>query len=198
VSGESGEPSGREGPALRALSRLVATLAGAAMALAAAGLLVSLALIGWSVVMRYVFNDAPVWVDEAVAMALVAIVMLAAAQALRDGEHIAVDLLVGRLGPTARRWAQAWGAVATAAIAIVLVVNGWGTAMLAKTLGLLTEGTLEWPTWILMLLMPVGGALLLLAAVEVLWRTAIGAPLPHTRAKEHAEAGSGESGGERR
>lgn len=196
MSGESGERTAREGRALRALSRLVATLAGAAMALAAASLLASLALIGWSVVMRYVFNDAPVWVDEAVAMALVAIVMLAAAQALRDGEHIAVDLLVGRLGPSARRWAHAWGAVATAAIAIVLIVNGWGTAMLAKTLGLLTEGTLEWPTWLLMLLMPVGGALLLLAAVETLWRTAIGAPLPHD--KQGAEAGSPEPDGERR
>ncbi len=172
-----------EGPALRALGRLVVALSGAAMALAAASLLVSLALIGWAVVMRYVFNDAPVWVDEVVGFALVAVVMLAAAQVLRRGEHIGVDLLLGRLPPKGRRWARAWGAVATMAIACVLIVNGWETAALARTLGLLTEGSLEWPTWLLMLLMPIGGALLLLAAIEALWRVAVGAA--PTAASEH-------------
>ena len=176
MSAEPGGSAAPEGPALRALGRGVGLLAGAAMALAAAGLLVSLALIGWAVVMRYVFNAAPVWVDDIVGFNLVAIVMLAAAQTLRSGEHIGVDLLVGYLSAGGRRWAQAWAALATAAIAGVLIVNGWGTAMLARTLGLLTEGSLEWPTWWLMLLMPVGGALLLLAAVEALWRVVAGAP----------------------
>lgn len=164
-----------EGPVLRALSRTVRLLSGLAMGLAAAGLLLSLALIGWAVVMRYVFNDAPVWVDEVVGFLLVTIVMLAAAQTFRRGEHIGVDLLVDRLATRGRRWAQAWAALATLAITGVLIVNGWETAMLAKMLGLLTEGNLEWPTWWLMLLMPVGGALLLLAALESLWRALIGA-----------------------
>jgi TRAP-type C4-dicarboxylate transport system permease small subunit len=164
-----------EGPALRALGRVVAWLAAAAMALAAAALLSSLVLIGWAVVMRYVFNAAPVWVDDLVGFNLVAIVMLAAAQTLRRGEHIGVDLLVVHLPAAGRRWAQAWAAFATGVIAVVLILNGWGTAKLARTLGLLTEGTLEWPTWWLMLLMPVGGALLLLAAIEALWRVLAGA-----------------------
>ena len=164
-----------EGPALRALGRLVAALSWVGMALAAASLLVSLVLIGWAVVMRYVFNDAPVWVDEVVGFALVAVVMLAAAQVLRRGEHINVDLLVGRLPAKGRRWARAWAALATMAIACVLIVNGWETATLARTLGLVTEGSLEWPTWNLMLLMPIGGALLLLAAIEAFWRAVAGA-----------------------
>jgi len=54
-----------------------------------------------------VFNDAPVWVDEVVGFALVAVVMLAAAQVLRRGEHISVDLLVGRLPAEGRRWLRA-------------------------------------------------------------------------------------------
>lgn len=164
------------GAALRGLSRVVSVLCAAAMALAAAALLASLALIGWAVVMRYFFNAAPVWVDDVVGFCLVAIVLLAAAQTLRSGEHIGVDLLVERLSPNAKRWAHAWAALATLAIAAVLVYNGWGTAMLARKLGLLTEGALEWPTWMLMLLMPVGGTLLLLAAVEGLWRALAGAP----------------------
>jgi TRAP-type C4-dicarboxylate transport system permease small subunit len=176
-----------EGPALRALGRLVAALSWVGMALAAASLLVSLVLIGWAVVMRYVFNDAPVWVDEVVGFALVAVVMLAAAQVLRRGEHIGVDLLVGRLPAKGRRWARAWAALATMAIACVLIVNGWETATLARTLGLVTEGSLEWPTWNLMLLMPIGGALLLLAAIEAFWRAVAGAAPTGTGTHAHEE-----------
>lgn len=163
-----------QGAALRGLSRVVSVLCGIAMALAAVALLVSLALIGWSVVMRYIFNAAPIWVDDLVGFNLVAIVMLAAAQTLRSGEHIGVDLLVERLSPAARRWAQGWAALATMVIAGVLIFNGAGTALLAHKLGLLTEGSLEWPTWMLMLLMPVGGALLALAALEAFWRALAG------------------------
>jgi len=166
----------REGPALRVLGRVVGVLAAAGMAVAAASLLLSLCLIGWAVVMRYGFNAAPVWVDEVVGFLLVAIVMLAAARTLRQGEHIGVDLMVDRLAPQARRWAQAWAALAVGVVACVLIVNGWGTASLARMLGLVTEGNLEWPTWMLMLLMPVGGALLLLAAIEVCWRALAGLP----------------------
>lgn len=168
-------PAG-EGPALRALGRVVATLSALAMGVAAACLLISFALIGWAVLMRYAFNAAPVWVDEVVGFALVAIVLLAAAQTLRRGEHIGVDLLVTRLSAPAARWARLWAALAVGVVAGILVVNGWGTAALARMLGLLTEGSLEWPTWWLMLLMPVGGALLGLAAIEAFWRAAIGLP----------------------
>ncbi len=164
-----------ERPALKLFGRVVAGLAAVAMALAAVCLLVSLALIGWAVVMRYVFNDAPIWVDEVVGFALVAVVMMAAASSLRSGEHINVDLLVGFLSSKARRWAQAWAALATLLVAVLLVVNGSETAALAHELGLLTEGSLEWPTWALMLLMPIGGTLLGLAAIEALWRAIVGA-----------------------
>lgn len=175
------------GPALRALGRVVSALAGLGMALAAAGLLLSFVLIGWAVVMRYAFNAAPIWVDEVVGFLLVAVVMLAAAQTLRRGEHIGVDLLTERLSVRGRRWTAAWAALATGVIAGVLIVNGWETASLARRLGLLTEGSLEWPTWWLMLLMPAGGTLLLLATVEALWRAAVGAP-PIRAAKHGDEA----------
>ncbi len=166
-------PGGR---ALRVLGRVVEALTNLAMGLAAASLLVSLALIGWAVVLRYVFNDAPIWVDEVVGFALVAVVLLGAPSAMRRGEHIGVDVLIERLSATGKRWAQVWAALAVMLVAAILIVNGWETAMLARTLGLLTEGSLEWPTWLLMLLMPVGGILLLLAALEVLWRAVVGAP----------------------
>lgn len=176
MSTEPGHRSVAESPALRALSRVVGGLAQAAMALAALGLLASLALIGWAVVMRYVFRAAPAWVDDLVGFNLVMIVMLSAAQTLRRGEHVSVDLLLEQLSPRGRHWALAWAALTSAAMAVILIVNGLETALLARKFGLLTEGSIEWPTWWLMLLMPLGGVLLLLAAVEALWRAVVGAP----------------------
>ena len=56
--------------------------------------------------------------------------------------------------------------------------------MLAKMLGMVTEGALEWPSWLLMLLLPLGGILLLLAAVEAVWRAL--ARRAADRARRHA------------
>ena len=143
--------------------------------LAGLAVLVSLALVAWSVGLRYFLNQPEPWVDEAVGYVLVLCVMGAIADALRRGEHIAVDLLLTRLRPAMRRVLALWAAAATVIMPLVLIINGWGTAMLAHTLGLLTEGQLEWPTWWLMMLMPVGGVLLLLAALEALVRAWLGA-----------------------
>jgi TRAP-type C4-dicarboxylate transport system permease small subunit len=168
--------AGPEPRALRALSRVTGGLTDAASAASAAGVLLSLALIGWAVVMRYALNRPPVWTDDAVGLLLVMIVMGAAAQVLRRGEHIGVDLLTERLGPRAARWAQAWAMLATLAVAVILVVNGWQTAMQSRQFGVVTEGRIEWPVWRLMLLLPAGGVLLALVSIEALWRLALGLP----------------------
>lgn len=174
-------PGATEPRVLRALGRLNHVLTGGAMALSAAGVLLSLALMGWSVVMRYLFNRPPVWVDDAVGLLLVAIVMLAAAQVQRRGEHIGVDVLTERLGGRAARWAQGWAAAAVLVVAGILVVNGWQTAMQSRAFGIVTEGHLEWPVWWLMLLLPAGGLMMALVATESLWRLALGLP-PWARA----------------
>lgn len=171
------QPAARAAPAaLRALGRVTRALVALAIGGSAVAVLVSLALIGWSIVMRYAFNRAPVWVDDLVGFLLVAIVMLAAAQVLRRGEHIGVDVFTERLGPRAARWAQVWALLAALVVALILVVNGWQTAMQSRQFGVVTEGRLEWPVWLLMLLMPAGGLLLALVAIEALWRLALGLP----------------------
>ncbi len=176
MAGETERATAPESRALRIFSRMVQLVAGVAVAVAAACLLVAFVLIVWAIVMRYAFNAAPTWVDDIAGFALVAVVMLAAAQTLRRGEHIGVDLLVTNLSPVGRRWANAWAALATAAIAGVLVVKGWESAMFSRSIGMLTEGSLEWPTWCLMLFLPLGGILLFLASVEALWRAVTDAP----------------------
>lgn len=158
------------------IGRGVGALAQGAMALSALGVLVSLGLIVYSVVLRYAFNRPPVWVDDVVGFLLVGTVMLAAAHTLRRGEHIGVDILTERLGPRGRRWAQAWGMSGVAVVSLILIVNGWNTAMFAKMLGILTSGEVEVPLYWLQLLLPLGGLLMLLVALEALLRLALGAP----------------------
>ena len=165
--------------ALEAASRAIRLVNAAGEALSAAAVLASLALIAWAVVMRYAFNRPPVWVDDAVGFMLVGIVMLAAAQSLRRGDHIAVDLITAKLGPRGRALAQAWSAIAVLAVSLILVVNGWQTAMLSRRLGILTEGNVEIPLVWLQLLLPLGGAMMMLVALETLLRLALGAPPPH-------------------
>ena len=146
------------------------------MAVSAAGVLMSLALIAWSVAMRYLFNRPPVWVDEVVGFMLVGIVMLAAADVLRRGEHIGVDLFTPNLGARARLWVQAWSSLSALAVALILIINGWQTAMFSRMLGIVTEGHLELPVYWLMLLLPLGGLLISLTAIEAIVRLVTGAP----------------------
>lgn len=162
--------------AIDRIARVIGVVNDAAMALAAAGVLASLGLICWAVVMRYVFNRPPVWVDEVVGFVLVGIVMLAAAQSLRRGEHIGVDILITRLGPRGRLWAQAWSSLSVLVVSLILVVNGWRTAMFARQIGVLTEGNLEIPSFWLQLFLPLGGLMMLLVSLEALLRLAARAP----------------------
>lgn len=172
-SGQS--EAGQEPAALRVLARVITALNSAMMAVSAAAVLVSLALIGWAVVMRYVFGRPPVWVDETVGFMLVGIVMLAAAEVLRDGEHIGVDLFTARLSGRALLWARAWSSLSVLAVAVIFIVNGWQSAMFSRSLGILTEGHLELPVYLLMLFLPLGGVLMLLTTIEALARLACGA-----------------------
>lgn len=164
-----------EGPALRLIRKAIHALNATAVALSALGILAALSLIGWSVIMRYVFNRPPVWVDEVVGFLLVAIVTLACADVLRRGEHIGVDIFTSMLGPKGRRWAHAWGSLAAVLTSLVFVINGWETAMFSRMLGIVTEGNLELPLYWLILFLPLGGLLMLLSALEALLRAVWGA-----------------------
>ncbi len=158
---------------MRTIVRVVDALARVGIALAAVSLLASMALIVYSVVMRYGLNQPVPWVDELVGYLLVALVMFAAADALRHGEHIAVDILTERLSPRGKRRIALFGLAAVAVSALLLVVEGWDLVAFSRMVGLLSNGYLAVPMWIPQAPIPIGAFLLLLAALAafgVAWR----------------------------
>jgi C4-dicarboxylate transporter DctQ subunit len=153
---------------MKLFDRVVAWLATLGLALAASALLTSLALIVYSVGMRYFINRPEAWVDEAVGYLLVASVMLAAAAALRDDEHICVDIVTEKLSSRGRRVIALAGLIAVVVTAALLVFEGYGTVEFSRMVGLRSNGYLALPLWIPQLLIPIGAALLGLAAIAAL------------------------------
>ena len=163
------------------IERLVRGVARAALALAAAALLASLAAIGYSVVRRYLFNAPVPWTDELVGYLLVACVRLPAADALLGGEHNSVDIVTERLRPAGKRIAFLLGLTAVAATAVLLLIEGAGMVQFSHQVGLRSNGYLALPLWIPQLLVPIGALLLLCAAIVsfiLAWR---GRLEPHER-----------------
>ena len=159
----------------RIFSTAVAGLFTFAMALSAICVLVALALIGYSIVVRYFVGAPSLWIDEVVGFLVVGIVMFGAACALREGRHIGVDLITEMMSPRWQRWAQVWSMSVVLVLSVFLIVNGWQTAMFSKSIGMVTQGYLELPLYQLQLLIPLGGFLLALAAIDSLLRLACGA-----------------------
>jgi TRAP-type C4-dicarboxylate transport system permease small subunit len=150
---------------MKYLDRVVRVLARIGVALAAAALLASMFVIGYSVFMRYFLNQPAAWVDELAGYLLVAAVMLAAADSLLEGEHIAVDIVTERLSARGRRLATLGGFVAVALAALLLTYEGADMVGFSRMVGLKSNGYLALPMWIPQLLVPIGAALLLAAAV---------------------------------
>lgn len=127
-------------------------------------ILMILILVIYSVVQRYVLNTPLKWGDEMLGYLLVASIMLGAAEALRHGDHISIDLVSARAGPRARAYLNALSNIAVIAFAIVLGVSTWESISFAYAFGSYSPGYLETATWVPQIPMFVGAVLLGLVA----------------------------------
>ena len=82
----------------------------------------------YTVVMRYVFENPPVWGDLLTVLSNIWLVFIALALTVREKEHIALNLIYGRL-PTAWGFAiqQLWTAV-ICALGAIICIYGWEAA----------------------------------------------------------------------
>jgi TRAP-type C4-dicarboxylate transport system permease small subunit len=149
---------------MNAIQRAVAALSRTAGALGSLATVVCLALVAWSVAMRYLLGAPQPWVDHVAGWLVLALVLLAAPEAQRRFEHIGVDIAVGRIGPRFARFVHLLGTLSVAAVAVVLLMAGIETVEFSQMVGFMTdiEGV---PKWWVQLLLPIGAALLLLVSV---------------------------------
>src|SRR5690606_10651230 len=171
----AGDSSGPR-PLVMGLDRAMNGICALAMGISALAILASLFMVGYSVITRYFFHSPSMWVDDTVGFLLVAVVMFSAADALRKGEHIGVDVFAARQSGRAKQIAAAWSVLTDLVASGFLVWDGWNTAMFSKMLGIYTTGHVEVPIYLLQLMLPVGGGLLVLAALVALARVMVGLP----------------------
>jgi TRAP-type C4-dicarboxylate transport system permease small subunit len=158
----------------RALRSVAESLARAALELAAFTILAALALIAYSVAMRYFLGRPQSWVEPVVGWLVVALVMLGAPAAQLRGEHIGVELLLDRARGLARHALILFGVLAVAATALIVLDQGLAMVAFSRMTG---ETANDFPgiaMWWIRVLVPVGGALLLAVAVLQILRYLLG------------------------
>ena len=111
-------------PLLGRLSALNAVLARWALYVACTCLSGLLAVVVYGVVMRYVFNNAPSFVEQVALLLVISVAMFAAAAGVRDAQHIGLDSLVAILPAPVALGCRIVVQVLTLLFAAALVLGG--------------------------------------------------------------------------
>lgn len=152
------------------LLRYIAIFTRACGNISALLILFSLAFTSYAVMLRYVFGAPLAWSDEFAGYLLVAIVMLGAAEAYRQGDHIAIDLLYARSPGWLRAPLALWAHISVLAFAALLAVSAWDSIRFAYDFGSYSAGHLEVAMWIPQLPILLGAVLLGLIALTKIYR----------------------------
>ena len=86
-----------------------------------AGLLI---VVVYGVVLRYVFNDAPPYVEQVALLLVISVAMFGASAGVRDAGHIGMDSLVMALPERAQFWCEFVVYVLTIVFALALFAGG--------------------------------------------------------------------------
>lgn len=136
--------------------------------ISAALILVVLALITYSIALRYFFGTPLEWTEELVGYTVVALVSCGLSDALVRQRHIAIDLLTNQLPQRRQVYVALIGSLATLAVALVWVWSTWETTEFNRAFGLYSNGDLEAPIWITQVPLVIGAGLLVLASLSIL------------------------------
>lgn len=90
---------------------------------AALSLVVLCALVLYGVVMRYVFDDAPDFVEPIALLLVIVIAFFGAALKVREGGHIGLDSFVMRMPPRVRVYVMAFQHLCLIAFALAVLVG---------------------------------------------------------------------------
>ena len=140
----------------RWLSKLTMWLA----CLCLAGLL---AVVVYGVVMRYVFNDAPAYVEQVALLLVISVAMFGASAGVRDAGHIGLDSLVKALSERLQFACKVLVHLCVMAFAAALLIGGALMAVSTKSSTIPTLGLSEAYRYLPVL---ISGVLITLFSVE--------------------------------
>lgn len=122
-------------------------------------------LIFYGVIMRYIFNEPKAWVEEVARYVIIWGTFLGFAVALRHNQHIQVDILYDKLTKKAKRIVDVFATSISILFCatytfygVILVESRYHSGMVSLDVGI--------PMWIVYLILPISGILLLLRFVE--------------------------------
>ncbi|TPI27930.1 TRAP transporter small permease [Mesorhizobium sp. B3-2-1] len=160
-----GEDNKVEAPAATGLLKIIERLSMLCGAVSGAIIVFVLALTLVSIFMRYGLDKPMRGVDEATGFLVVAIVMFGAAETLRRGEHIQIDLVTNAMRGRTRWLLDLWAYACVLVFSAVFLFTAWRTVAFSWRFGDYSTGYLEMPMWIPQATMLPGAALLGLVAV---------------------------------
>lgn len=131
-------------------------------------ILIVLAITSFGVFMRYGLDRPVRGIDEATGFLVVAIVMFGAAETLRRGEHIQIDLVTNVTRGRTRWLLDLWAYACVLVFSAIFLFTAWRTVAFSWAFGDYSTGYLEMPMWIPQATMLPGAALLgLVAALKI-------------------------------
>lgn len=122
-----------------------------------------LGVVVYGVVMRYVFNDAPAYVEQVALLLVISVAMFGAAAGVRDVGHIGMDSLVRSLPAKAQFWCKAAVEVISVGFAVSLIAGGIEMARSTEGATIPTLGISEAYRYLPVI---VAGVLIVLFALE--------------------------------
>jgi C4-dicarboxylate transporter DctQ subunit len=115
----------------------------------------------YEVVMRYFLNKPTLWVTEISGICVLYVTFFSAAWLLRKKRHVAMDLFLGMLRPRPKALLNVWNSIIGAFVSLYLVWYGALVTLRCLQGGYATEGLLQIPRAIILVVIPLGGFLLL-------------------------------------
>jgi C4-dicarboxylate transporter DctQ subunit len=155
------------------MSRLDRALTAVENVLAVSALALATLIAVLAVVLRYFFGTILFWSEEAIVYLIIYSTFLGAVITLRHNEHVSVDLLLVLLKGRARRVVAVLGAALFAAYLVVIGLYAWLLLLEPFSTSTVTPA-LKLPLWVVEAAVPIGFTLMLVRALEIVWRTARG------------------------
>lgn len=127
-----------------------------------------MAIISIDIILRFFVGYTFGWVVEFSGYSLLYTTFLGTAWLLREGGHIAIDVVFTHLSPKAQLYTNGVNSLVSAILCLVLIWYGAETIWDSFQSGVLTVGVLQWPEWVIIAIIPVGSLLL---TIQFLRRT---------------------------